>query len=245
MGEDTGHVPNAPRHAALFERLGDISRYAPLVGALDRDGYPILDGVYVGQTVEAVKFGQAHPEWGSFRPAVLCRALIDTGAQGCTITRTLVDQLDLKPVPGTDAVRVKQRMVDGSSGGYEIAYPAGITIGGAFYVQVNAPAILVPDRNDKDEDRYEILIGCDVLKRCVLVYDGQVGKEFTLYVPRNISPVILFTVLRTWQTPTARSFLGYGVRRRCNRIRAVANGVNDLETIRPPESRCSSQVRLP
>ena len=188
MAEDTGHILSASGHAVLFESLGDTTRYVPLTGTLDRDGYPILDGIYVGQTVEAIKFGQAHPEWGSCRQAVPCRALIDTGAQGCTMIPALVGRLDLKPVPGTVIVRVRQQMVDGSSGDFELAYPVGITMGGAFYLQVNVPPILVPDRNDNDEDRYEILIGCDVLKRCVLVYDGPIGKTFTLYVPRNIHP---------------------------------------------------------
>jgi hypothetical protein len=185
-GRGYGTRTQRPRACCLLKNLEDTSQYAPLTGKLDQDGYGILDGVYVGQTAEAVGYGAAHPEWGSFRPAVLCRALIDTAAQGCTITPALVDQLDLKTVPGTDAVRVRQQMVDGSAGDFVESYPTLITMGGAFYKKVNAPAILVPARDAEGKDRYQILIGCDVLKDCVLIYDGSFEKEFTLYVPRNI-----------------------------------------------------------
>jgi hypothetical protein len=186
MGDETGDLPSAPEHAALFASLRDASRFISLPGDLDDDGYAILEDVYVGQTVEAIQFSQANPEWGPFRPAVPCRALIDTGAYGCAMTRTLADGLDLKPVPGTDRVTVRQQMADGTSRGYELAYPAGVTIGGGFYKQIHAPANLSPARDDDGQDRYEILLGGDFLKCCVLLYDGHFGKNFTLYVPKNI-----------------------------------------------------------
>jgi hypothetical protein len=181
-------VLSDPGHAALFERLKDASQYVPLPGFTDDDGFAILDDVYVGQTAEAVSFISSNPEWGSFRLAVPRRGLIDTGAQGCTITPALADYLDLKPVPGTEIVRVRQQMVDGSSGGYVTACPTGITLGGVYYRKVDAPPILVPVRDAEDNNRYEILIGCEILKDCTLIYDGLFEGEFTLYVPRNIPP---------------------------------------------------------
>jgi hypothetical protein len=186
MTENLEHAPSDPGHAALFENLGDNSQYVPLSGKVDEDGYPILDDVYVGQTVEAIQYGRARPEWGTFRPAVRCRALIDTGTMGCTIIPALVGPLDLKTVPGTDRVWITQLMSDGSSGGRKLAYPVAFTIGAAFFKQVNAPDILVPARDAEGKGRYEILIGGEILKDCVLIYDGSFEKEFTLYVPRNI-----------------------------------------------------------
>lgn len=146
----------------------------PLGNRLAPNGFPLLESVLVEPGRPSTVKGYDYPASSSFSEPESCQALIDTGAQGCSITADLKDRLDLLPQQG-EIIGIGY---DGTRRPQD-AYSIGITMGGAFYCQVRVTADLVPARGYA----YRILIGCNVLQHCTLTYGG-VNRDFTLYVPR-------------------------------------------------------------
>ena len=103
-----------------------------------------LNTVLVGPGQPSTVRGYDHPASGSFPEPEPCQALIDTGAQGCSITADLKDRLDLLPQQG-EIIGIGY---DGSRRPQD-AYSIGITIGGVFYCQVRVTGDLVPARDTR------------------------------------------------------------------------------------------------
>jgi hypothetical protein len=145
----------------------------PLTASLAPNGYPLLD-VRVGPGRPSTVRGFDRPASGSFPEPESCQALIDTGAEGCSITAGLKERLNLLPQQG----KITEIGYAGTNQLLD-AYSIGITMGGVFYCQTRAPAVMVPGHGYG----YQIVIGCNVLRHCTLTYDGTIG-QFTLHVPR-------------------------------------------------------------
>lgn len=166
--------PDRP-NAQPFIILSDRYIWTALTQSLAPNGYPLLDPVLVEPGQPSAVPGFNRPASGSFPEPESCQALIDTGAQGCSITADLKTRLDLLPQEGKiigigyQGTRMPQD-----------AYSIRITMGGVCYCQVRVTADLVPAPGYE----YEVVIGCNVLERCALTYGGA-NRDFTLYVPRG------------------------------------------------------------
>jgi hypothetical protein len=160
----------------------DMKGFPPevsLPGNVAPNGYPLLESVLVEPGRPSTVVGYNH-QTSSTNPAPV--ALIDTGADRCTITADLKERLDLLPQQG----KIIERGYSGRATELD-AYSIGITMGGAFYCQVRVAAVLAP----KEDYGYEILIGCNVLQHCAITYGTHNGedREFTLVVPRAMGLV--------------------------------------------------------
>ncbi len=134
---------------------------------IDALGGPIVDA-YVGVSrprAEALKAaGRPVPQ------AVSGRALIDTGASSCCIDQSIVQSLSLVPsgqipvhTPSTDGVA---KICDQFDVSILLVHDA------KQYSLVHTAAVIASTLKDQGID---LLIGRDLLAKCLCVYDGEAG----------------------------------------------------------------------
>jgi hypothetical protein len=155
----------------------------PLGNDLGTNGYPLLESVRVEPGIPSDIPGYDYPTSGSNPEPETCLALIDTGADTCSITANLKGKLDLLPQKG----KISEGGYAGQTRDLD-AYSILITLGGVFSCLVRVAAVMVP----KKGYNYQIIIGCNVLQHCTLTYGTHSGEDrnFTLHVPRAMGMVL-------------------------------------------------------
>ena len=166
-----------PEDEPMGEDMKGFPPAVPLSNSLTPNGFPLLESVLVEPGRPSDIPGFDYPASGSHMEPESCQALIDTGAQSCSITADLKERLDLLPQKG----KITERGYAGRPSDLD-AYSIMITMGGVFRLQTRVTAVMVPAL----ECEYQIIIGCNVLQHCALTYGTHSGqdRELTLYVPR-------------------------------------------------------------
>jgi hypothetical protein len=142
------------------------------------NGFPLLDSALVGPGRPSNIVGYDLPSSSSHPQEESVQALIDTGAQTCSITADLKGRLDLLPQKG----KIIERGYAGEAAALD-AYSISITLGGVFSCQTRVTAVMTPAPGYE----YQIIMGCNLLRHCTLTYGTHSGEDkgFTLSVPRG------------------------------------------------------------
>lgn len=149
----------------------------PLAISVASNGFPLLESVLVEPGRPSDMHGYDLPASRSYPEPESLQALIDTGAQRCSITANLRERLDLVPQRG----KITERGYANQATALD-AYSILITLGGVFRCQTRVTAVMVP----ASECGYQIIIGCNLLQHCTLTYGTRNGEDrgFILSVPR-------------------------------------------------------------
>ena len=136
-------------------------------------GLPIVNifvGVSGARNQALVAAGQTVP------PVQTVRALVDTGASGTRIDPMVFAALQLQPTGMTP-------MLTPSTGNTPVdteTYDVGIVIPGAVTAGVQDPPLVMPNIPVSAShlfaaQGFHVLLGRDILRRCILHYNGAVG----------------------------------------------------------------------
>ena len=135
---------------------------------LDHAGRPTVD-LYVGVST-------AEAEFRPSCPAVLVRALVDTGASKTNIVRWVFDRLGISPVSQV----LIHTASTGSTPSLADVYAVEISLGGEKAGLLAADLDVVA-AEELSGSGVEALLGRDILGRGLLIYDGLEGR-FTLAI---------------------------------------------------------------
>jgi gag-polyprotein putative aspartyl protease len=150
-----------------------------LTAEVDAKGRPVLT-LFVAASAPRASAPAA--EGAPARP-VEARALIDTGASRTVVERSVLRQLDLDPID-------EELVHTASSGATPRAagvYTVQLFVAGAPQGLIDADLRVVEAEDLRVALGVEVLLGQDVLRRCLLIQNGPDG-QFTLALPAPHNP---------------------------------------------------------
>jgi predicted aspartyl protease len=145
-----------------------------LTADVDAKGRPVLT-LFVAASVPRAAVLAAE---GASAPPVEARALIDTGASRTVVERSVLDQLGLDPVDEELIYTASSGATPHVAGVYAVQlFVAGVPQG-----LIDADLRVAEAENLRAALGVEVLLGQDVLRRCLLIQNGPEGR-FTLALP--------------------------------------------------------------
>lgn len=133
------------------------------------DGRPVLEVIVCLSTSDRL----TQPE-DAIRPPRAVQALVDTGASRSHVSMTVLESLAIDPADRIDVYTAST----GKRPESKELYPVDLYLGGDHPGQL-AQDLRVIGSDKLDGLRVDMLLGRDVLDRCLLIYDG-INRRFSL-----------------------------------------------------------------